>query len=331
VCEDLQWLGGGHAEAVRASKSAISQARTRLGSQEMRQWAERVLRPLAPLGVPGAWYRGLRVMAPDGACLDVADGAANAEFFGYPGTSRGQSAFPQARLLSLVACSTRVVTAAVVAPCGRSEQAMAAQWLSAELKPAMLVLGRTTASSASSSGRCFMLWQMACAIGASLVWRVKADCKLPVEQVLGDGSSLSLVSHSKDRRPVNGHAVRVIDHGLRDSAAPAEDRYRLVMNILDPVQAPDLELAALYRERWEIDGVCDAFKSHLRANSTVLRSRTPDLVLQELWGLLLAHFAIRRLMAQVAWPRGLDPERLSVRHGGAGLNQQHQPHSAFSI
>jgi Insertion element 4 transposase N-terminal len=97
VCEGLQWLGGGEAGAVQASKSAISQARTRLGSQVMRQLAERVLRPLAAPGAPGAWYRDLRVMALDGSCMDVADEAANAEYFGYPGASRGQSAFPQAR------------------------------------------------------------------------------------------------------------------------------------------------------------------------------------------------------------------------------------------
>jgi len=84
-----------------------------------------------------------------------------------------------------------------------------------------------------------------------------------------------------------------------------------VTNILDPAAAPALELAALYHERWEIEGVFDEFKTHLRANSTVLRSKTPELVLQELWGLLLAHFAIRQLMAQAAWPRGLDPNRLS--------------------
>jgi IS4 transposase len=88
----------------------------------------------------------------------------------------------------------------------------------------------------------------------------------------------------------------------------------LVTNLLDPNGAPALELAGLYHERWEIEGVFDEFKTHLRANSTVLRSKTPDLVLQELWGLLLAHFAIRQLMAHAAWPRGLDPDRLSFTH-----------------
>ena len=101
---------------------------------------------------------------------------------------------------------------------------------------------------------------------------------------------------------------------LAASWAGAQDSYRLVTNILAPDAALALELAALYHERWEIEGVFDEFKTHLRANSTVLRSKTPDLVLQELWGLLLAHFAIRQLMTQAAWPRGLDPDRLSFIH-----------------
>jgi hypothetical protein len=116
VCEGLHWLGGSESAAVQASKSAISQARSRLGPEVMRRLAERVLGPVATEGTPGSWYRGLRVMALDGSCLDVADEVANAEFFGYPSASRGQSAFPQARVLGLVECGTHVVTAAEVAP-----------------------------------------------------------------------------------------------------------------------------------------------------------------------------------------------------------------------
>ena len=106
----------------------------------MRQLADRVLRPLAQPGAPGAWYRGLRVMALDGSCMDVADEVANAKHFGYPGVSRGQAAFPQARVLGLVECGTHVVTAAAIAPRSHSEQALAAQLLPAKLVPDMLLL-----------------------------------------------------------------------------------------------------------------------------------------------------------------------------------------------
>jgi hypothetical protein len=303
VYEGLQWLGGGEPGAVQASKSAISQARTRLGSGVMRQLAERVLRPLATPGAPGAWYRGLRVMALDCSCMDVADETANAEFFGYPGATRGQSAFPQARVVGLVACGTHVITAAEVAPCGHSEQVMAAQMLPTQLVPGMLIL-------ADRSFYGFKLWRIACASGAKLAWRVKADLKLAVQQMLPDGSYLSTVFDSEDRYRSAGVTVRVVEYALKNSATPTQDSYRLLTNILDPNEAPALELAALHHERREIESVFDEFKAHLRANSTVLRSKTPDLVLQELWGLLLAHFAVRQLKARAAWSRGLDPDRL---------------------
>ena len=154
----------------------------------------------------------------------------------------------------------------------------------------------------------------ACASGAKLVWRAKTDRKLPVERMLPDGSYISTIFASDDKHHRNGQTMRVVEYTLQGSATPTQDSYRLVTNIFDPADAPALELAALYHERWEIEGVFDEFKTHLRANSTVLRSKTPDLVLQELWGLLLAHFAIRQLMAQAAWHRSLDPDRLSFTH-----------------
>jgi transposase IS4-like protein/DDE family transposase len=308
VCEGLQWLGGGEAGAVQASKSAISQARTRLGAEVMKQLAQRVLRPLARRDAPGAWYRGWRLMAVDGSCMDVADEAVNAEHFGYPAASRGASAFPQARVLGLVECGTHAVVAASVAPYGQSEVAMATELLPPKLTPDMLVM-------ADRNFYSFKLWQKVCASGAKLLWRVKSNLGLPVEQELADGSYLSTVYDSEDDRAKrHGRQVRVIEYTLENSATPVQDSYRLVTNILDPQAAPVLELAALYHERWEIEGVFDEFKTHLRANSTVLRSKTPELVQQELWGLLLAHFAIRQLMTQAAWPRGLDPDRLSFTH-----------------
>jgi hypothetical protein len=308
VCEGLQWLGGGRAGAVQASKSAISQARTRLGAEVMHQLAERVLRPLAQPGAPGAWYRGLRVMALDGSSMDVADEAANAAYFGYPSATRGHSAFPQARLLGLVECGTHAVVAADIGPYNQSERVMASRLLPKKLAPDMLVL-------ADRGFYGFKLWRIACATGAKLAWRVSSTIKLPIENALPDGSYLSTVFDSEDRqRERVGHTVRVIEYLLSNSATPTQDSYRLVTNILDPEQAPALELAALYHERWEIESVFAEFKTHLRSNSTVLRSKTPELVRQELWGLLLAHFAIRQIMAQAAWPRGLDPDRLSFTH-----------------
>jgi hypothetical protein len=307
VCEGLQWMRGSPMEAVQASKSAISQARTRLGDEVMQRLAERVLRPLAAPGAPGAWYRGLRVMALDGSCMDVADEASNAAFFGYPANATGPTAFPQARVLGLVECGTHAVVAAEIAPYRHSEQAMAAKLLPAQLHTDMLVL-------ADRNFYSFKLWQTANACGAKLAWRMKFNVKVPVQKTLPDGSYLSTLYDSADRARRQGQTVRVIDYTLPAPAMPAQQAYRLITNILDPAAAPALELAGLYHERWEIEGVFDEFKTHPRSNSTVLRSKTPELVRQELWGLLLAHFAIRQLMAQAAWPRHLDPDQLSFTH-----------------
>jgi Insertion element 4 transposase N-terminal/Transposase DDE domain len=307
VCEGLEWLKGGAGKPVQASKSAISQARTRLGPEVMRRLAQRVLRPLAAPGAPGAWYRDLRVMALDGSCLDVADEKANAHYFGYPGASRGQSAFPQARILSLVECGTHAIVAASIAPYARSEHAMAAEELAGWLSPEMLLLVDRGLYS-------YALWQLAGQSGARLLWRVSSNLLLPVQEVLADGSYLSTLYDPTDRRRRQGTTVRVIDYALQGSAIPTQDSYRLVTNLLEVTQAPGQELAALYHERWEVEGVFDELKTHLRANSTVLRSKTPDLVQQELWGLLMAHFAIRQLMAKAAWQTQLDPDRLSFLH-----------------
>ena len=289
VCEGLHWLGGGRSQAVQASKSAISQARTRLGAEVMRRLADRVLAPLASAGAPGAWYRQWRVMAVDGSCLDIADEQVNAAYFGYPGASRGQSAFPQARVLGLVECGSHAVVGAEIGPYAHSEQAMAARLLPAKLKPGMLLL-------ADRNFYGFKLWKAADASGAKLVWRCKANLNLPIEKVLADGSYLSTLYDSSDRKRRAGEVVRVIDYTLEKAEASTEDSYRLLTNILDPDQAPALELATLYHERWEVEGVFDELKTHLRATSTVLRSKTPELVKQEFWALLLAHFAIRQLI-----------------------------------
>lgn len=230
VCEGLQSLGGGQADAVQASKSAISQARTRLGPEVMRQLAQRVLRPLAPPQAPGCWYRGLRMMALDGSGMDVADEEANAKFFGYPTATRGESAFPQARLLGLVECGTHAVVAADIAPYARSEKAMAAELLPGWLRPDMLVM-------ADRGFYSFKLWVLACDSGAALLWRVSSTIKLAVQQELPDGSFLSTVFDSEDSARRHGRTVRVIEYTLQDSAVPVQNNYRLVTNILDPEKA----------------------------------------------------------------------------------------------
>jgi len=177
----------------------------------------------------------------------------------------------------------------------------------------------------------YALWQAAAATGADLLWRVKGNLRLPRATVLADGSYLSTVYPSeKDRRhATNGIQVRVVEYRLQ-GVADAEPLYRLVTTILDPAQAPAADLAALYHERWEIEGALAELKTHLRGAQVVLRSKTPDLVRQEFWGLLLAHFAVRGLMHEAALRADEDPDRLSFLHAVRVVRRKLPLFAAFS-
>jgi hypothetical protein len=160
----------------------------------------------------------------------------------------------------------------------------------------------------------FDMWALAQGTGADLLWRIKQSRNMPEDERLADGSYLSRVYPGDHRkRHSEGIKVRVIEYRL-DGVADAEPMYRLVTTILDPAQGSARELAALYHERWEIETVLGELKTHLRGSKIVLRSKTPDLVRQEIYGLLLAHFAIRGLMHEAALKADEDPDRLSFIH-----------------
>jgi hypothetical protein len=306
LLEGLRWLWG--AEAVKvAGKSGISQARGRLGEAPLHRLYETVVQPIATRASKGAWYRNWRLVSLDGSCLDVADTEANRAAFGLPGASRGESAFPQLRFVALVENGTHVLFGARLGRYAEGETTLAHKALAA-LRPDMLCL----------ADRQFFghaLWQAAAASGADLLWRVKHNLRLPREAVLADGSyRATIYPTDKDRRHrAGGVRVRVVEYRL-EGIADAEPLYRLVTTVLDPAQAPAAELAALYHERWEIEGALAELKTQLRGARVVLRSKTPELVRQEFWGLLLAHFAVRGLMHEAALRADEDPDRLSFSH-----------------
>jgi IS4 transposase len=161
----------------------------------------------------------------------------------------------------------------------------------------------------------FALWKQAQATGAELLWRVKKNMRLACEKRLPDGSYLSRIYPSERdwRHQNNGIVARVIDYEL-DGVADAEPIYRLVTTILDPEKAPAKELAALYHERWKIETALDELKTHLRGSKIILRSKTPELVRQEFYGFMMAHFAIRGLMHEAALKANEDPDHLSFIH-----------------
>lgn len=307
LLEGVQWLLDPSAAVKVAGKSGISQARSRLGAEPLRRLYEILVAPIAEQRTQGAWYRQWRLISLDGSTLDVADTEENENAFGRPGASRGASAFPKLRFVALLENGTHVLWAARMSKYATDEITLARQVVPA-LRPGMLCLADRFFPS-------YELWRKAAQTGADLLWRVRQNARLDVDRRLPDGSYLSRIyaSTSDRRNRRNGIVVRVIDYRLHNVPG-SEAVYRLITTILDPVQAPAQELAVLYHERWEIETSLDELKTHLRGAQIVLRSKTPELVEQEFWGLLMAHFAIRGLMHEAALKADEDPDRLSFLH-----------------
>jgi len=304
LTDGLSWSSR-WAETYRPpSKSAIFQARARLGAGPVEALFRRVAGPLAAEATPGSWLAGRRVVAIDGTCLDVADTAENSRFFGRPGVMKGeQSAFPQARLLALAECGTHAMFDAVVGAYTTPELTLAGQ-LVERLAPGMLVV-------ADRLFYGFALWRKAQATGADLLWRAKTNIKPRHVETLADGSWLAEIRPGGNAgRHTAPLTVRIIDYTI-DDGRDHPDVYRLLTTILDPDVASATELAAAYAQRWEIELALDELKTHQRGPRTVLRSKSPDLVHQEIWGHLCCHYAIRTLMADTADHAGHDPDRVS--------------------
>jgi hypothetical protein len=307
LVEGLGWLGLPVQRIRTTGPSGISQARCRVGVEPLRRLFEELVEPVAVERTRGAWYRGWRLVSLDGSTFDVADEAVNAEAFGRPGASRGTSGFPQLRFVSLVESGTHVLFGAEQGPYTVSEIELARAVVT-RLRPQMLCLADRNFFS-------FALWSQAADTGADLLWRLKVNSVLPCEERLEDGSYLSTIYPSaKDRRHnQRGRVVRVIEYTLEGVEDP-EPLYRVLTTLLDPAAAPAPELAALYHERWEIETAFDELKTHLRGRGIVLRSKTPELVRQEFYGLLLAHYALRGIMHEAALQADLDPDELSFVH-----------------
>jgi hypothetical protein len=323
LLEAVQWLRDPSAGVRVAGKSGISQARTRLGWEPLRQLHDELVKPIAMRETQGAWYRTWRLVSLDGSTFDVADEKANEDAFSRPGASRGASAYPQIRFVSLVENGTHVLFGSQMD-----------SYRTGEITLAKAVLPRMRSGMLCLADRNFFgfeLWQQARATGADLLWRMKKNMRMACEKRLPDGSYLSHVYPSERdwRLKTNGVELRVIDYRL-EGIEGSEPIYRLATTILDPGKAPAGELAALYHERWEIETAFDELKTHLRGAKIVLRSKTPDLVRQEFYGLLMAHFAIRGLMHEAALKADEDPDRLSFLHAVRVIRRKMAAYGAIS-
>ena len=304
ICDGIAWAHRDEGSGRLANKAAISHARDRLGAEPMAMLFERVAAPVADVDTPGCWLAGRRLVAIDGTCLDLPDTPANDSGFGRPGVMKGErSAFPQARVVALAECGTHAIFEAVIGPYSTSENALSGELLG-RLAPGMLCL-------ADRGFYSFTAWQTAAATGADLLWRAKGNLKLEPVEELPDGSFLAeLFDSVADRRRQHPLRVRVIEYTIEDGRDPSGP-YRLLTTILDPQQALAAELAAAYAQRWEIETAFDELKTHQRGPRAVLRSKSPDLVTQEIWGHLCCHYAIRTLMYEAAEHAGHDPDRVS--------------------
>lgn len=293
------------------TRSALCHARQRLGVAPVRRLFHTTVRPLARPDTPGAFYRGLRLMAIDGTVLNLPDRAVHEKTFGRPsGGDRGLGAFPQLRKVSLVEVGTHVEVAFVAKPITTGEQAVLPALLKRVPQDALVLWDRGFFS--------YTHWKLFNSRQIRLLARVKNELILRPIQQLSDGSYLSKIypkpyDREKDR---HGIVVRVIRYQLDDPQRVGHgEEHVLVTNLLDEKMYPAGELIPLYHERWEEELVLDEQKTHQdprRATKPAhLRSETPAGVIQELYALSLAHFVVRALMFEAATSAGIDPDRLS--------------------
>jgi Insertion element 4 transposase N-terminal/Transposase DDE domain len=318
LCRGLRWIWPDPCMALPTG-GALSARRESLGIIVMRRLFRQCCRPLATEHTQGAFAFGLRLMAIDSTLDEVPDTLTNALHFGRLCSGKSQSPYPQVRCLYLIEVGTHAVVDALFARCKASEQAMT--WaLLRSIQSGMLVLGDRNFPS--------MKWLAAVQQqGAHLLCRLKAGIFTNRDCTLADGSYLvTLYPNGKKQASLT---VRVIEYRIhprvaRDLAdmptSRTSDRanplqvHRLVTTLLDPQQAPALELVCAYHERWEIELAIDEMKNHQRLSGQPLRSKTPEFIYQELYGLVMAHYAIRAWMHEAAVQGDLNPDRLSFTH-----------------
>ena len=314
-CWDARW-------GVPTS-GGITRARDRLGFEPLRDIFAQVAVPVADQLTRGAFLGAWRLMAIDGFEWDAPDTPANAAAFGYPAGAKDRAAFPKVRVVTISECGSHAVVDAEtggIAGKGSGEQSLARRLYGRLAQDWLLIADRNFYN--------WQDWRAAAASGAQLLWRVKADLTLPVLQILPDGSYLSVLVSPK----IGGKArqalidaarageevdedqaalVRVIEYEVpgRDGDGKGE-LIALITTITEMAAAPAPLLAETYHQRWEHETGNDQLKTHLRGPGKVLRSKSPDMIRQEIYGYLLAHHAISALICRAATEADIDPDRV---------------------
>jgi hypothetical protein len=291
---------------VLPKAGAISYRRYQVGARPMVALFHRVCQPMATPATLGAFLFGLRLMAIDGTTEDVPDTPANVAVFGRHQGDRGPSAFPQVQGVYLVECGTHAVVDAGFWPYHTSERVGGFRLLRS-VTPGMLVMW-------DRGFHDYDMFVQTRQQGAHVLSRLPADVKPELVRRLADGSYLAYLRPSDYRRRKQGERllVRVIEYTLTDPNLPGYGEvHRLVTTLLDPRAYPILDLICAYHERWEVEITIDEIDTHQRLLPGPVRSLKPVGVIQELYGLLIAHYIIRALMHEAAQQAHLDPDRLS--------------------
>jgi hypothetical protein len=303
--------------------SAIAYRRYQLGARPLVNLFHRVCRPMATPETPGAFLFGLRLMAIDGTVEDVADTPANVTAFGRHTGGRGDSAFPQIQGVYLAECGTHAIVDAGFWPCHTSERVGGFRVLRS-LEEGMLIMW-------DRGFHDFDMLVQAQKRGAQVLARLPSNVKPKRVRALPDGSYLAYLYPSAYPRRKGGERllVRIVEYTIVDPALPGYGEcHRLVTTLLEPEAYPALDLACAYHERWEIEVIIDEVDTHQRLAGRTLRSLKPVGVIQELYGLLVAHYAIRFLMHEAALQAGIDPDRISFVHA---LNVIHDAIPEFQM
>jgi hypothetical protein len=216
-----------------------------------------------------------------------------------------------------------------------SERALARE-LSADFEPGMLII-------ADRGFYSWQFWQEAASSGADLLWRMQDGPSLPVVRAFSDGSYESFLLDPKVRArragqrrrgsenidEPSGIPVRVVEYEVTNREGK-DEIFCLITTIMDPGDASASELAAAYQERWEFESSLDEIKTHQRGRGGVLRSKSPEMIRQEIWAFLLTHYAIRHLMCEAADQAGEDPDRLSFMRSLRVIRRQVTDQAALS-
>jgi hypothetical protein len=286
-------------------RSTLCEARRSIGAAPLHRLADEVIELAGRPETPHAFYAGMRLMAMDSFVVNLCDSPANEKAFGRPGGGRAPGAFPQARVLSLCETGTHILWKSLIKPCRRGEPPMA-RHLVRFLEENMLLLW----------DRNFLSYRLTEAVrqrSAHILARVRSAMIFEPIRRLPDDSFLAWLYPSAHHRQKDrdGLMVRIIEYTFNDPQRPgAGEPHRLLTTLLSAREHPARRLITLYHERWEEELSIDELKTHQR-EKRVLRSETPAGVVQEIYGLLLGHYVIRKLMCEAADFAGLAPRDLS--------------------